>query len=117
MPKATMYEQRRPIFGENNIGCARQIFPMQAKSQPEVMQQPSNDHLRPSILSGHGPHDVAARFYHTVLLIKVCRGLGRFQRRLLSPVDNENKTPDALQPCTGLLSEPVAGIPLSCSSR
>ncbi len=51
MPKTAMYEDYRPVFGENNIRLAGQVLHMKSISKTHGMQDVSQEQFRPGILA------------------------------------------------------------------
>lgn len=62
VPKASMDENHCGIFGQDDIGAARQIFPVQPEPETHSMKQRPNPDFRPGIPGPHPPHNFASFF-------------------------------------------------------
>jgi hypothetical protein len=62
VPKAAMHENHGGIFGQDDIGAARQIFSVQPEPESHSMKQRANLDFRLGVPGPHPPHNFASFF-------------------------------------------------------
>lgn len=60
MPKASVYEDSRLVFGKYQVRCARQIFPVQPESQSHRVRRLADAHFGTRVFPANSRHEPGA---------------------------------------------------------
>jgi hypothetical protein len=63
VPKATVHEQRHPVFRKHEVGLSRQVLSVQSKPQAQFVRSAPDAHLGRRVFAANAGHEPRATFW------------------------------------------------------